>query len=85
MAKQTIGVGSSANDGTGDTLRAAWQKQNANNTELYGLLEPTYYYFSGRTIRFRLASGNLYIDKTITVTGFDGTEDTDWEAVAKLT
>lgn len=85
MAKQTIGVGASANDGTGDSLRVAWQKQNANNTELYALLEPVYYYFNGRTVRFRFASGDLYIDKTITATGFDGTENTDWEAIAKLT
>lgn len=35
MAKQIIGVGASANDGTGDTLRAAMQKVNANFTELY--------------------------------------------------
>ena len=36
MAQQTIAVGTSANDGTGDTLRAAFQKANANFTELYG-------------------------------------------------
>lgn len=35
MAKQTIGVGSSANDGTGDTLRAGAGKINANFTEVY--------------------------------------------------
>lgn len=35
MAKQVISVGSSANDGTGDTLRAAGQKTNANFDELY--------------------------------------------------
>lgn len=34
-AQQTINVGSSPNDGTGDTLRAAMQKANANFTELY--------------------------------------------------
>ena len=36
MAKQTINVGSSANDGTGDPLRTAFNKINANFTELYG-------------------------------------------------
>ena len=35
MAKQSISVGSSANDGTGDTLRAAGQKVNSNFNELY--------------------------------------------------
>lgn len=35
MTKQIIETGSSANDGTGDTLRAGAQKINANFTELY--------------------------------------------------
>ena len=35
MAKQTIGVGSSGNDGTGDDLRTAGGKINQNFTELY--------------------------------------------------
>ena len=35
MAKQTIGVGTIANDGTGDTLRATFQKTNSNFDELY--------------------------------------------------
>ena len=30
MAKQTVGIGSSANDGTGDTLRAGADKINDN-------------------------------------------------------
>lgn len=34
-AQQTINVGTTANDNTGDTLRAAMQKTNANFTELY--------------------------------------------------
>ena len=36
MAKQSIGIGSSANDGTGDPLRTAFDKINDNFTELYG-------------------------------------------------
>ena len=36
MAKQTINIGSSANDGTGDPLRTAFDKINDNFTELYG-------------------------------------------------
>jgi hypothetical protein len=36
MAQQTINVGTTPNDGTGDTLRTAGQKVQANFTELYG-------------------------------------------------
>lgn len=35
MAQQTIGIGTVANDGTGDTLRDAGDKINDNFTELY--------------------------------------------------
>lgn len=35
MAKQTINIGSTANDGTGDTLRDAFDKANDNFTEIY--------------------------------------------------
>ena len=35
MAKQSIGIGSSANDGTGDTLRDGAVKLNSNFDELY--------------------------------------------------
>lgn len=35
MAKQTINTGAAANDKTGDTLRAAFTKTNANFTEVY--------------------------------------------------
>ena len=35
MAKQAIGTGSSPNDGTGDTIRDAFVKVNANQDELY--------------------------------------------------
>jgi hypothetical protein len=36
MAKQTVAVGSTANDGTGDPLRDAFGKVNDNFTEVYG-------------------------------------------------
>ncbi len=36
MAKQTVNIGSSANDKTGDPLRTAFNKINENFTELYG-------------------------------------------------
>ena len=35
MAKQTVGLGSSANDGTGDTLRSGGTKINSNFNEIY--------------------------------------------------
>ena len=38
MTKQVISTGSSANDGTGDTLRQAGTKINANFTEIYNLV-----------------------------------------------
>ena len=37
MAKQVINIGALANDGTGDTLRAAFDKVNDNFTEAYNL------------------------------------------------
>lgn len=35
MAKQTIDIGSSPNDGTGDTIRQSFNKVNDNFTEVY--------------------------------------------------
>lgn len=35
MAKQTINIGTTANDGTGDPIRSAFDKANDNFTELY--------------------------------------------------
>lgn len=36
MARQIIGIGTTANDGTGDTLRTAFDKTNQNFEEVYG-------------------------------------------------
>ncbi|MEA5448353.1 hypothetical protein VB780_07225 [Leptolyngbya sp. CCNP1308] len=41
MALQLINVGTTSNDGTGDTLRTAGQKMNANASELFGLVADT--------------------------------------------
>lgn len=38
MAKQTVGIGSSPNDGTGDTLRVGADKINDNFNEIYDAL-----------------------------------------------
>ena len=35
MAKQTINIGTTANDGTGDKVRVAFNKCNQNFSELY--------------------------------------------------
>ena len=42
MAQQTINIGTIANDGTGDTLRAGMDKANDNFTELYAELRHAY-------------------------------------------
>lgn len=53
MSKQTIGIGTSANDGTGDTLRDAFDKINDNFTELYGIwVDVTGTYASTSTFTF---------------------------------
>lgn len=39
MAQQIIGIGASANDGTGDPLRTAFDKSNDNFTELYDSIQ----------------------------------------------
>ena len=36
MAKQTVNIGTVANDGTGDQLRTAFDKLNDNFNEVYG-------------------------------------------------
>jgi hypothetical protein len=41
MAKQTINIGATANDKTGDPLRTAFGKINDNFTELYNLTAAT--------------------------------------------
>jgi len=38
MAQQVINTGTTANDNTGDTLRASWQKANDNFSEIYAAL-----------------------------------------------
>lgn len=40
MAQQSIGLGTAANDGTGDTLRSAGQKINDNFDELWAINAP---------------------------------------------
>ncbi len=75
MAKQSINVGTTANDKKGDSLRAAFQKVNANFTELYtalGLTDVTLnlgaFTFTG-SIMSTDDSTDIVIDKPITVNG----------------
>jgi hypothetical protein len=46
MAQQTINIGTSADDGTGDTIRAGGDKINDNFTELYGFGRPIAFFFT---------------------------------------
>lgn len=65
MAKQTINIGSSANDGTGDPLRTAFDKINDNFTEIYNELggsTPSNIGFSGNSIISDNTNGNIELD-----------------------
>ena len=65
MAKQDINIGSSANDGTGDPLRTAFDKINDNFTELYavsGAGSGNNVAFSGNSIISENSNGNITLD-----------------------
>jgi hypothetical protein len=64
MAKQTINIGSAANDGTGDPLRTAFDKINDNFSEIYTELGGTTtsnIKITGNTIGTDLGTGNLQL------------------------
>ena len=73
MTKQTINVGTTANDKKGDSLRAAFQKVNANFTELYNAIglsdtgQTTTLTFVGSTISTD-DSSSVVVDKSTTIT-----------------
>jgi hypothetical protein len=62
MAKQLIGVGSSPNDGTGNTLRDGGVKINSNFDELYNAL-------GGNTVRIAIPSGAITNGATLKFNG----------------
>jgi len=68
MAQQTINIGTTANDGTGDPLRTAFDKVNSNFTELYndesqGEVNSI---IAGDGISVDTATGNVTVTNTIT-------------------
>jgi len=73
MAKQSINIGSAANDGTGDPLRTAFDKINDNFTEVYDNLggsSLSSITFSGSTITNTVTNGDITIDPNGTGTVF---------------
>jgi hypothetical protein len=76
MSKQTINVGTNQDDGTGDSLRAAFVKVNDNFTEVYnelGGVALSNIKMSGSTISTDTSNSGIIIDPngtgTITLTG----------------
>lgn len=65
MAQQTINIGATANDGTGDQLRTAFDKVNDNFVEVYtelGGSTLSNIKLSGNTISTDDTNGNLTLD-----------------------
>jgi len=89
MAKQAINVGTTANDKKGDSLRAAFQKVNANFTELYeavGLAttgQDTALTFLGSTISTD-DSSSIVIDQATTITSNLSVGGCLWVAICCL-
>jgi hypothetical protein len=73
MTRQNISTGTSANDGTGDTLRSAGTKINANFTELYTFLGG-----NADTLSSQISLGS---DGII----FEGSSADDFETTLKVT
>lgn len=74
MARQAINTGTAADDGSGDSLRGAMQKVEANFTELYGKLDdawttytPTMTFTSGAPTYTALGSYKRIGSKTYLV------------------
>ena len=86
MAKQTIDIGTIANDGTGDTLRDAFDKTNDNFTEVYAdIVSLTSNNFSGEysdltnkpDLDLYVLKNNANTDVTITAKSINFTASDD--------
>ena len=63
MVQQIIGIGTSANDGTGDPLRTAFNKVNANFAEIYGKdAIGANFDFTENTLSSTNTNGNIELD-----------------------
>ena len=63
MARQTINIGTTANDGTGDPLRTAFDKINDNFTELYSeTAADSQITISGNKIKTNVSNADLVLD-----------------------
>jgi hypothetical protein len=67
LAKQTVNIGTVANDGTGDPIREAFDKVNDNFNELY----------SNAVIETSVTVGNSTVNSAITVAGIVSGNTTD--------
>lgn len=73
MSKQSINIGSAANDGTGDPLRTAFDKINDNFQEVYDKLggdSLSNITHTGSTITNTITNGDITIDPNGTGTVF---------------
>ena len=79
MAQQTINIGSSANDGTGDPLRTAFDKINDNFTELYTASPDTSQItIEGNEVKSNVSNANLKLTASGTgVIEFEGIQIRD--------
>lgn len=63
MARQTIDIGSAPNDGTGDSIRSAFDKCNDNFLELYGRgAAGNNFDFNENTITSTNTNGDIVLD-----------------------
>jgi hypothetical protein len=67
MTKQSINVGTSANDRKGDSLRAAFTKVNANFDELYASSSVSFPSQTGNSGKYLTTNGSTLSWATVTV------------------
>jgi hypothetical protein len=77
MTKQVINVGTTANDKKGDSLRAAFQKVNANFTELYATSTVTFPSQTGNAGKYLKTNGTTLSWETVATDVSQLTDTTD--------